>query len=327
MSDDTPKNTNTNDLLLFLTKWLGLFPYELYVLPGMFIAMITMFVYDSFDPIQLHLLPHWFAFSMGQYIKTHWKKRRPGCKVDETESEQATRKKKDQFLSRFDKCTTEKKLKKPIKSGEILSSIKSTISSAWSSPETFYDRDEIQSFFKKKDDQPWFQQRYSKDPGWAISQSHCHGKTAIQSFPSGHTLIAFSLSTSLIMYLYDPLVSQKDKRFLGIPFYQKGIRLTTIIIAIFVSIMISLHRVLHGYHGMEDVMVGMVVGSSIGFVSYHLSNRLRSMYRTHRSQRPPLGKPEKIMFDIVRYVGIFLCSIGLFVSVFYDIPRVNDLLH
>lgn len=70
---------NKNPFISNASFYLGLLPYELYVLPGMFVAMFVMFYEKSFHPIQFHLLPHWFAFSMARYIKNNFYRIRPGC--------------------------------------------------------------------------------------------------------------------------------------------------------------------------------------------------------------------------------------------------------
>ena len=63
-----------------LPYYLGLLPYELYVLPLMYIAMIQVILFSAFNPIQFHLLPHFFAFSLFQLIKGTVGRERPGCR-------------------------------------------------------------------------------------------------------------------------------------------------------------------------------------------------------------------------------------------------------
>lgn len=73
---------NSNKWISLAPYYCGLFPYEMYVLPGMFFAIFGMLFYESYIPMQFHLLPHWFAFSMATYIKHNVHRIRPGC-VDE----------------------------------------------------------------------------------------------------------------------------------------------------------------------------------------------------------------------------------------------------
>ena len=67
---------NKNPLISKAPYYLGLLPYELYVIPGMFIAIFTMFYDKSFNPIQFHLLPPRFwiliPFSCAFLIKSNF---------------------------------------------------------------------------------------------------------------------------------------------------------------------------------------------------------------------------------------------------------------
>ena len=47
---------------------LGLIPYEFYVIPGMYLAILQVLWLGSPDPVQFHLLPHWFVFYF-QFLK------------------------------------------------------------------------------------------------------------------------------------------------------------------------------------------------------------------------------------------------------------------
>ena len=71
--------SNRNAWISQAPYYCGLLPYELYVLPGMFFALLGMLFYESAIPLQIHLLPHWFAFSMTTYLKQNVKRVRPGC--------------------------------------------------------------------------------------------------------------------------------------------------------------------------------------------------------------------------------------------------------
>jgi hypothetical protein len=309
-----------NDLWYILTKWIGLIPYELYVVPGMFIALITMLWDESFSPIQIHLLPHWFAYSIGQYIKTHFNRIRPGCTLDEKASRIATEKMRNKIKKQF----VPKATKKPVQNGNVFQGMVNNVKTLTGTDQKFKNRRDIDKFFDEKE---YFVKMYTKKDGSNITESHCRGKTAVQSFPSGHTLIAFALATSLIMYLLDPLVENKSKIFLKIPFYKKKVRAATISIALIIAVMVSAHRVKHEYHNTTDVVIGGILGMAIGFVSYHICNTLRETCKTYIAKQQPLGKAEKIVYQIVRYVGIALSFIGLIVSLLYDMPRAGDLLH
>ena len=57
----------------------GLIPYEIYVIPGMYISMLQVLWFGSPSPLQFHLLPHFFAYSFFQNMKKSIKSKRPGC--------------------------------------------------------------------------------------------------------------------------------------------------------------------------------------------------------------------------------------------------------
>ena len=60
----------------------GLIPYEFYILPGMYLAIFQTLWLGTPNPIQFHLLPHWFGYSMFQLLKGSIKAPRPGCWID-----------------------------------------------------------------------------------------------------------------------------------------------------------------------------------------------------------------------------------------------------
>ena len=67
--------------LKYLPTVLGLIPYEIYILPGMYLAIFQVLWLGSPNPIQFHLLPHWFAYSIFQLLKGSIKTPRPGCHI------------------------------------------------------------------------------------------------------------------------------------------------------------------------------------------------------------------------------------------------------
>ena len=173
--------------------YLGLLPYELYVLPGMFLAILVMLFKETPAPVQFHLLPHWFAYSMSMYLKKNVDRVRPGCE--------------------------------------------------------------------------------RKEKGKRIDPKHCEEEPREESFPSGHTLIAFSLLIALFLFLLDPTYNASGEKWI---FGEEGwVRTLTLIGATVVAINVAIHRVSFGYHHVSDVVAGAIIGSSIGFISYYMCNRLR----------------------------------------------------
>ena len=72
---DTFDNKNLN----YIPFYLGLIPYEIYVLPGMYLAILQTIWLGTPNPTQFHLLPHFFAYSVFQLLKSSIKTPRPGC--------------------------------------------------------------------------------------------------------------------------------------------------------------------------------------------------------------------------------------------------------
>ena len=68
-----------NKYLKVIPNILGLIPYEMYVIPGMYIAILQVIWLGTPNPIQFHLLPHWFSYSIFQFLKGKIKRPRPGC--------------------------------------------------------------------------------------------------------------------------------------------------------------------------------------------------------------------------------------------------------
>ena len=62
-----------------LPVFLGQIPYEFYIIPGMYLAIFQTLWLGTPNPVQFHLLPHWFAYSIFQLLKGSIKTYRPGC--------------------------------------------------------------------------------------------------------------------------------------------------------------------------------------------------------------------------------------------------------
>ena len=69
------------DTMKLIPNYLGLIPYEIYILPGMYLAIFQVLWLGSPNPIQFHLLPHWFGYSIFQLLKGTIKAPRPGCHI------------------------------------------------------------------------------------------------------------------------------------------------------------------------------------------------------------------------------------------------------
>ena len=74
---------NNSGYLRQIPFWFGLVPYEIYVIPFMYLAILQVIWFNSPNDVQLHLLPHWFSFSLFQLLKGKTAVHRPGCQYPE----------------------------------------------------------------------------------------------------------------------------------------------------------------------------------------------------------------------------------------------------
>lgn len=183
---------NSNPMISNVPYYFGLLPYEIYVIPGMFLALFIMLFNETATPLQFHLLPHWFAYSMSVYAKNSINRVRPGCK--------------------------------------------------------------------------------GKEQGKRIDPKHCESEPKLQSFPSGHTVIAFALLMALFLFLFDPTYTASGEKWI---FAEGWPRFIILLVGSIISFNVGLHRIAFGYHHVGDVLLGMLMGLVIGFVSYFMCNHLR----------------------------------------------------
>lgn len=194
LSADIYKLVNNNKILQNIPYFLGLLPYEIYVIPGMFLAILQTIWLNSSNPIQFHLLPHWFAYSLFQFLKKDINRGRPGC-VDKSVSEY-------------------------------------------------------------------------------IDESHCKGNHIFESFPSGHTGVCFSLATALFM----EMMYSEDPKFFEIRIESKNTRRLIACAGYFVATFVSIQRISKGYHHLGDCIIGALLGSIIGFISWTSINIYKKRY-------------------------------------------------
>lgn len=173
---------------------LGLIPYEIYILPGMYLAIFQVLWLGTPNPIQFHLLPHWFAYSIFQFLKGSIHRPRPGC---------------------------------------------------WIKPMKEY-----------------------------IDDSHCEHGHQLQSFPSGHTGISMALATALFMEMQ----YSEDPHFFEFSIESKQVRNIISACGLFVSFMVGIHRVSKGYHSFFDTCTGMIIGFTIGFISWTTLEYYKKLY-------------------------------------------------
>jgi len=183
-----------NKVVKAIPYYLGLLPYEIYVIPGMYLSIFLVTLLGSPGPIQFHLLPHWFAYSIFQFLKKKIKKDRPGCK--------------------------------------------------YKSMKEFIDR------------------------------SHCMHGHEKQSFPSGHTGVSSALAAALFMEMN----FSDNPKFFEISITNDLVRKVISFLAIFIAFNIGIHRVSKGYHSFFDVIVGCLLGISIGSISWFTLEYYKKKY-------------------------------------------------
>ena len=183
---------NSNNITKEIPNMFGLLPYELYVIPGMFISILQVVWKDDFDPITFHLLPHFMAYSLFQMLKHNITRKRPGC--------------------------------------------------------------------------------FNKAIATYIDSSHCSKKSALQSFPSGHTGVAFALATALYLQM-----NKKNPVFFGVAVSKKTAKIISWV-GFVVALMTSLHRISKGYHSVFDVLAGALLGSSIGYIMWSVGNKCQKKF-------------------------------------------------
>lgn len=182
----------------------GLVPYEVYVIPGMYVAMLQMIWQGSSGAARFHVLPHLFAYSFFQLLKSNVVRTRPGCA---------------------------------------------------------------------------YEMRGAINPG------HCRGHVRHESFPSGHTGIAFALVAALCMELF----ATPEPRLFEIPI-PEPLRVPIAATAVFVACMVSLHRVAGGYHHVGDVLIGAFLGSLIGMMTWRVLGVVQQQRADAHHPLPNWGK-------------------------------------
>jgi membrane-associated phospholipid phosphatase len=185
--------------------YFGLVPYEVYVIPGMYVAMLQMIWQGSIGSARFHILPHLFAYSFFQLLKSNVKRTRPGCAY--------------------------------------------------------------------------------KSMRGAINPGHCRGHVRHESFPSGHTGIAFALVAALCMELF----ATREPRLFEVPI-PETLRLPIALAAIFIACMVSLHRVVGGYHHVGDVLIGASLGSLVGIMTWRVLSNVQQKSHDDNYPLPMTGK-------------------------------------
>ena len=79
MSKSIYDSFHSNKILSKTPYYLGLLPYEIYVLLGLYIAILQVIWLNNPNPIQYFILPYFFTSMIFYSIKTRFHRMRPGC--------------------------------------------------------------------------------------------------------------------------------------------------------------------------------------------------------------------------------------------------------
>ncbi len=79
MSKSIFDSFHSNKILSKTPYYLGLLPYEIYVLLGLYIAILQVIWLNNPNPIQYFILPYFFTSMIFYAIKTRFHRMRPGC--------------------------------------------------------------------------------------------------------------------------------------------------------------------------------------------------------------------------------------------------------
>jgi len=232
---------NKNKHIPLIPYYLGLLPYELYAIPGMFISIILACYYNSFTPFLVHLFPHWSAYSIVSLLKKHVKRTRPGCRLR--------------------------------------------------------NKNKLQMFDAKR----------------------CQNADRNKSFPSGHTIIASTLATSIYYFMYDPTISKAEKSWGILDLNEDTTRIIVSVLLFAVVFFVALQRVSHGYHHVSDVCVGAGLGYIISSIVYVACMNARGV---------TLYTQEGILqWKIFSFLAIILASLGLLHFFIYELSHLTKIQH
>lgn len=205
MYQQVPEKGNETNPRYSLFGWwciLAKMLYEIYVIPGMFLALLWMVLRRLMDhryelePLRFHILPHLLSFSIAHQLKSLFPRIRPGC--------------------------------------QRLRSGTTTRLRALSSRSSIHPLDCL--------------------------------KKGNESFPSGHTMVAFSMLCGLGLTLFD-----HPPCFYPFPILRSlTIRILLFMVFAWVAVGTALQRIADGYHRVSDVLSGILLGIVVGYISYHL---------------------------------------------------------
>jgi membrane-associated phospholipid phosphatase len=271
----------------WMITYLGLVLYELYVIPGMAIALAYAMAYNHASSLRFHVLPHVLSFSLVGLFKTMMRRPRPGCFYNEIDFENGPKcadypypKKKlgpDEKRPSWPKshAITPVPVTWSKRKGYTYVSFPSghaTVAWAVMTGLFLYMYDEKEKKWTPKDIQGM---------GWPLSictfifalimlmsqirEARAHASDQHENMtwePIGKNAVFMSV----VVFFFWSLTKNPLKIDLDDPFWQQLV----VLVGFGVAVLVSLHRIAKGYHHLFDSICGALFGAAVGLVTYRM---------------------------------------------------------
>ena len=248
-----------------LVTYGGLIPYELYVLPGMMLAIIYAMFKDHAASLRFHVLPHVFAFSVVGLVKMMVKRPRPGCygpndMVMNFEQNFV----KGEFNPSKGKCKHNAGGLAPWASRHgfpYVSFPSGHATVAWSVMTGLI------LYMSDDRERKWTAADTTTEVLPFMAMATCIFAVLMTAVAAVRGKVRRAGASLLVMFVFSGLflgLSYTD----GIDFNDPGVKSTTIALGATVATLVSLHRIAKGYHHFFDSVVGMLLGMSCGMAVY-----------------------------------------------------------
>lgn len=273
-----------------LVTYGGLIPYELYVLPGMAVAILYAMLKKHPSSLRFHVLPHVFAFSLVGLIKMMVRRPRPGCYGP------------DRMVRRFEqnyvdgtyspskgKCKVDGPPKKWAnrKGFAYVSFPSGHAMVAWAvmtglvlhlmdSNEPKWTRDESKRIFA------------------LIGAVSIVASSMLAIGSSMRRTIKPDLGLSIIAFAVLAAVCFTISYTTGVDFDSMTVKLALALTGMTVAILVALHRIAKGYHHLFDSIVGLFLGFCVGLTVY-------TSWPSPTDFTPTVDKVVRTMRDPARY--------------------------
>lgn len=267
LSYEVAKFTQNHAWFEGLVTYTGLVPYELYVLPGMALAIMYAVFHNHPASLRFHVLPHVFAFSFVGLIKTMVRRPRPGCynlkeygdMVGPGNFEQHKKCKRD--------YTQGHKLPAPWskRGGFAYVSFPSghaTVACAVMTGLLLYLSDTAETKWTGPEVRGVAEQMAGAIALFALVLGVVYMLRPNAELQSRRRATLIVLAIFVAMFYFLSISS------INIDMNDFGPRMTVMCMGLYVAMMVSVHRVAKGYHHVFDSILGALLGFCIGSTVY-----------------------------------------------------------